>query len=64
MSKMLVTRFGSEEAVKEHYKTIMPLGRIGQPEDIANIALFLSSEMAGYLCGEVLIADGGRMHIG
>lgn len=64
MSKMLVTRFGSEEAVYEHYKEIMPLGKIGFPEDIANIALFLSCELSRYMTGEVLIADGGRMHIG
>lgn len=64
MSKMLADRFGSEQAVQEHYKKAIPLGRVGQPEDIANIAVFLSSDMAAYLCGEVLIADGGRMHIG
>lgn len=64
MSKMLVERFGSEEAVREHYKTVMPLGRMGEPEDIANIALFLSCDLSRYLCGEILIADGGRMHIG
>lgn len=64
MSKMMVTRFGSEEAVYEHYKNIMPLGRIGYPEDIANIALFLSCELSRYMTGEVLIADGGRMHVG
>lgn len=64
MSKMLATRFGSEQAVREHYKEVMPLGKVGEPEDIANIALFLSSPMANYLCGQVLIADGGRMHIG
>ena len=55
---------GSEEAAREHYKTVMPLGRMGEPEDIANIALFLSCELSEYLCGEVIIADGGRMHIG
>lgn len=64
MSKMLVTRFGSEEAVFEHYKNVMPMGHIGCPEDIANIALFLSCELSNYMTGEVLIADGGRMHIG
>ena len=64
MSKMLVTRFGSEEAIYEHYKDIMPLGRIGYPEDIANITLFLSCELSRYMTGEVLIADGGRMHVG
>ena len=64
MSKMLVTRFGSEEAVREHYRDIMPLGKIGMPENIANIVLFLSCELSDYMTGEVLIADGGRMHIG
>lgn len=64
MSKMLVTRFGSEEAIFEHYKDIMPMGKIGYPEDIANIALFLTCELSRYMTGEVLIADGGRMHIG
>ncbi|MBS6397105.1 MAG: SDR family oxidoreductase [Clostridiales bacterium] len=64
MSKMLITRFGSEEAIYEHYKDIMPLGKIGYPEDIANITLFLACELSNYMTGEVLIADGGRMHIG
>ena len=64
MSKMLVTRFGSAEAVREHYKNIMPMGQIGYPEDIANIVLFLSCELSDYMTGEVLIGDGGRMHIG
>lgn len=64
MSKMLVERFGSEEAIYEHYKNIMPLGSIGYPEDIANIALFLGCELSNYMTGEVLIADGGRMHVG
>ena len=36
-----------------------PLGRIGQPEDIAPIALFLASEDSGWLTGETLLASGG-----
>lgn len=64
MSKMLSRRFGSETAVQEHYKDIMPMGRIGYPDDIANVVLFLCCELSDYLCGEVLIADGGRMHVG
>ena len=64
MSKMLETRFGSKEAIFEHYKNIMPMGKIGYPEDIANIALFLACELSNYMTGEVLIADGGRMHVG
>ena len=36
-----------------------PLGRIGQPSDIAPIAVFLASEDAGWLTGETLVASGG-----
>jgi 3-oxoacyl-[acyl-carrier protein] reductase len=36
-----------------------PLGRIGQPEDIAPIALFLASAESGWLTGETLLASGG-----
>ena len=36
-----------------------PLGRIGQTDDIAGIALFLASPDAGWLTGRTLIADGG-----
>jgi len=36
-----------------------PLGRLGQPEDIAPIAVFLASEDAGWLTEEPLVASGG-----
>lgn len=36
-----------------------PLGRMGQPDDIARVALFLASEDSGWLTGERLIASGG-----
>lgn len=36
-----------------------PLGRLGQPDDIARVALFLASEDSGWLSGERLIASGG-----
>jgi NAD(P)-dependent dehydrogenase (short-subunit alcohol dehydrogenase family) len=37
----------------------VPLGRMGTPEDIANLALFLASPYAGYLSGAVIPCDGG-----
>ncbi len=64
MSDMIMTRYASEEEMIEHYKPIMPIGRIGYPEDIANIVLFLCSELSNFLCGQIIVADGGRMHIG
>jgi len=36
-----------------------PLGRIGQPDDVADVALFLASEDARWLTGEILVASGG-----
>ena len=38
-----------------------PLGRVGRPEDIARVALFLASDDAGWLTGEIIYANGGNM---
>lgn len=37
----------------------VPLGRIGEPEDIADVILFLASASARYITGQVIVADGG-----
>jgi NAD(P)-dependent dehydrogenase (short-subunit alcohol dehydrogenase family) len=42
-------------------KSRTPLGRIGQPEEMANIALFLASDEASYITGATIYADGGRL---
>lgn len=43
----------------EQAATRVPLGRIGEPEDIAGVILFLASEQARYITGQVIVADGG-----
>lgn len=39
--------------------TSVPVGRLGTPEEIANVALFLASALSDYVTGQVLIVDGG-----
>ena len=46
-----------KEIIEPLIKTI-PLGRIGEPKDIANAFLFLASDMASYITGEILSVDG------
>ncbi len=44
----------------ERSKETHPLGRAGQPEDIAQLILFLASERSGWITGETIAIDGGR----
>lgn len=46
-----------DEQIVPLIKTI-PLGRIGEPRDIANAFLFLASDMANYITGDILFVDG------
>jgi NAD(P)-dependent dehydrogenase (short-subunit alcohol dehydrogenase family) len=43
----------------EQFLRMVPLGRYGQPEDVAGVAVFLSSDLAGYVTGESVLVDGG-----
>src|SRR5215207_9446582 len=43
----------------DKYKAGIPLGRFGSTEDIANVTLFLASDMSNYVTGQVLSVDGG-----
>ena len=48
------------EAFLERSKQTHPLGRPGQPEDVAALVLFLASDAAGWMTGETIPVDGGR----
>ncbi|HEY4255089.1 MAG TPA: 3-oxoacyl-ACP reductase FabG [Chlamydiales bacterium] len=52
---------GLPPALKEALLTKIPLGRIGNPSDIAQAALFLASDMSSYITGQVLTVDGGMV---
>jgi 3-oxoacyl-[acyl-carrier protein] reductase len=55
----------SKELPKERSEFIIqfaqkiPLKRMGSPEDMANAVLFLSSDRADYITGQVIVVDGG-----
>ena len=46
------------EAVIQRISAGIPLGRVGQPEEVANAFLFLASDLASYITGAVLSVDG------
>jgi 3-oxoacyl-[acyl-carrier protein] reductase len=49
----------SEKQLKEYVKSI-PLGRLGTPEEAANVALFLASDDSSFITGQSIVVDGGE----
>ena len=47
--------------VKNEFLSHIPIGRIGSPDDIANAVIFLASDEAGYITGQTITVDGGRI---
>lgn len=47
--------------VRDEWNKKIPLRRGGTPEDIANVALFLASDLSSYVTGQVIICDGGML---
>jgi 3-oxoacyl-[acyl-carrier protein] reductase len=49
----------AESDFRKHIETTTPLGRIGQPQDIATAAVFFASDDSGWLSGQIVLAAGG-----
>ncbi|MCZ7635088.1 MAG: 3-oxoacyl-[acyl-carrier-protein] reductase [Verrucomicrobia bacterium] len=52
---------GLADEIKQRILHQVPLGRFGQPDDIAHAAVFLASPQASYITGQVLVVDGGMV---
>ena len=60
-TELLKTAVLTNEAAKQRILSRTPLGRLGEPDEIARIAVFLASDDASYLTGTTLYPDGGRL---
>nr|MDF9459275.1 SDR family oxidoreductase [Bacillus pumilus] len=47
---------------KSSTQSLIPVGRLGRPEDIAGLTLFLTSDEGSYLHGQIILLDGGRTY--
>lgn len=53
----------AKEAFEANIEATHPIGRIGQPEEIADVAVFLCSDKASFITGQALAADGGYVAV-
>ena len=51
----------TDQEAKRRLLSRTPLGRVGEPDEIASVAAFLASSDASYLTGEAVYVDGGRL---
>jgi 2-deoxy-D-gluconate 3-dehydrogenase len=50
-----------DEAALEGFEAMIPVGRMGDPDEIGRAALFLASELSSYMTGAQIVVDGGRL---
>lgn len=49
----------NRKLLEEKYMQYIPMGRFGEPQEIANVVTFLASDLASYITGKTIVADGG-----
>jgi meso-butanediol dehydrogenase / (S,S)-butanediol dehydrogenase / diacetyl reductase len=50
----------NQPALAACFKEVIPIGRLGRPEEMANVVLFLASDLASFVTGAAFVADGGQ----
>ena len=59
MTPLLRGMFGSEQGAKDTVLPMIPMGRISDPGEIAQLVLFLASDAASFITGQAVVIDGG-----
>lgn len=59
MTPLLTDMFGSPQSAKDTVLPVIPMGRISDPLEIAQLVLFLSSDAASFITGQAVVIDGG-----
>jgi 2-deoxy-D-gluconate 3-dehydrogenase len=59
VARMAGTPSDADQQVLERFLSRIPTGRMGDPEEIAKVVLFLASDLASYVTGSQIVADGG-----
>ena len=60
-NETFLAQYPDPDKVAQEIKALHPVGRLGLPQDIANMAVFLASSKAGFVTGQEIIVAGGRM---
>ncbi len=59
MPARTLKRYADPDAMRAYWKERHPMGRIGKPEEVAKVALFLASDDSSFVTGHLLFVDGG-----
>jgi NAD(P)-dependent dehydrogenase (short-subunit alcohol dehydrogenase family) len=59
MTPLIKNMFGGEQEAKNTVLPVIPMGRISDPSEIAQLVLFLSSDAASFITGQAIVIDGG-----
>jgi NAD(P)-dependent dehydrogenase (short-subunit alcohol dehydrogenase family) len=61
LTPALLEAMGGSPTIKQHMEAAVPLRRVAEPDEVADVVLFLTSDLSRYVTGSVVTADGGGL---